>query len=93
MSTETTNSNGTAIVFICTCCGKPAQARLQTYDHPALRNRSLIQVECLTEGCNNHFWTLSYQMNGDNEQLTDRYTPVVMDAGQVERFVSAAKAS
>lgn len=74
-------------LFICNCCGRIAQARPQ----PQLVNTRppLIQVECKTAGCNNENWTYTYREGDDNSQLTNLYTPVTMDAKQVERFTQA----
>ena len=74
-------------LFICNCCGRIAQSQIQ----PALvaGRAPLIQVECLTVGCNNRYMTYTFRAGDDNSQLTDLYTPVQMDAGQVSRFVSA----
>ncbi len=82
-------------LFICNCCGRIAQAQVQ----PSLiaGRPTLTQVECKTVGCNNENWTYTYRTGDDNEQLLDLYSPVTMDAGQVERFTNAidfaAKAS
>lgn len=80
----------TITVFVCNCCGKPAHAVAQ----PALTPKSapLIQVECLTEGCRNNYWTYTYSEGADsqsNEQVLDRYTPVSMTREQAARFVQA----
>lgn len=74
-------------LFICNCCGRIAQAQEQ----PQLvaSRAALIQVECLTVGCNNQYMTYSYRAGDNNEQLTNLYTPVTMDAGQVGRFTTA----
>lgn len=83
----------TITVFVCNCCGKPAHAVVQDMNHPAFKNRPpLIQVECLTEGCANYYWTRAYREGGDaadNAQVTDRYTPVSMTREQATRFVQA----
>lgn len=79
-------------LFICNCCQKPAHAVMQDTNHPkaTFRKPPTIQVECLTEGCENNYWTYSFREGEDNEQVTNRYTPVVMTQEQAERFVKAA---
>lgn len=74
-------------LFVCNCCGKIAQSQIQ----PALvpGRAPLIQVECLTQGCNNHYMTYTYREGDDNSQLTNLYTPVPMGESQVARFVQA----
>lgn len=74
-------------LFICNCCGRIAQS--QTQPQLVTARPPLTQVECLTEGCDNHYMTYSYRAGDDNSQLTNLYTPVHMDAGQVERFTQA----
>lgn len=94
MNTNTSTSKQQTL-FLCNCCGKLARAQTQVSIIPG--RAPLTQVECVTEGCNNNFMTYTYREGDDNSQLTDLYTPVKMDAGQVARFVAGieykAKAS
>lgn len=74
-------------LFICNCCGKISRSQVQ----PALvaGRAPLIQVECLTVGCNNHYMTYTFRDGEDNAQVLDLYTPIMMDVGQVGRFAAA----
>lgn len=74
-------------LFICNCCGKIAQAQTQPVLVPG--RAPLIQVECLTVGCNNRYMTYAWKQGDNNEQLTNLYTPVTMDADQEARFIEA----
>lgn len=76
-------------IFVCNCCGKPAHA--VTQPQLVASRPPLIQIECLTEGCRNNYWTYTYRAGDDNAQALDRYTPVTMDESQVGRFIQAAE--
>lgn len=87
--------SNTITLFICNCCQKPAHAVMQDTNHPkaTVRKPPTIQVECLTLGCNNHYWTRAFREDDpDNSQALDLYTPVTMTQEQAERFVKAMEA-
>lgn len=83
------NSNHSELVtfFVCNCCGKVAQARPQPVLVPG--SVPITQVECITEGCKNHYWTYSYREGEDNSQTTNLYTPMQMSADEAARFIKA----
>lgn len=64
--------------FTCNCCHQRTQAQEQPSMIPD--RAPLVQVECLTDGCANQYWTYTWQAGGDNAQVLSRYTPIQQEA-------------
>lgn len=76
-------------VFVCACCGQIAHAVSQPVFVPG--REPITQIECHDLFCPNYMGTVSYRKSDPEayEQAIIRYTPVQMDASQVERFIEA----
>lgn len=86
---ETALRSNQITVFVCACCGQVAHAVSQPSLVP--NSEPITQVECHDLLCPNYMGTVSYRQSDPEayEQAIIRYTPVQMDASQVERFIEA----